>query len=182
MMRQNSSLLLVLLILCVASSNSISAKVVDVDIICKEASNPSYCSNLLNSKPGGAKGVDLVDLARYTIDVLNNNSSDTLNLIHNLVRSAENDTVANYYYRCDIDLLNHADSVTSSLTDAQVSLSFRKYPAMAKDSADIMKYILECIDSLHKHKTSPLLATYVENLRQSAQVFQIITKYLNLEK
>ncbi|RHN50644.1 putative pectinesterase inhibitor domain-containing protein [Medicago truncatula] len=93
MMRQNSSLLLVLLILCVASSNSISAKVVDVDIICKEASNPSYCSNLLNSKPGGAKGVDLVDLARYTIDVLNNNSSDTLNLIHNLVRSAENDTI-----------------------------------------------------------------------------------------
>jgi len=182
MMRQNSFLLLVLLILCFASSNSISAKVVDVDIICKEASNQSYCSNLLNSKPGGAKGVDLVDLARYTIDVLNDNTSDTLNLIISLIQSAENSTVANYYFRCDIDLLNHGDSVISSLTDAQVSLYFRKYPAMARESADIMKYILECIDSLHEHETSPLLAKYVENLQQGAQVFQIITKYLNLGK
>ncbi|XP_058767034.1 uncharacterized protein LOC131640670 [Vicia villosa] len=67
------SLLLVLFFLCVASSNSISTKVIEVDIICKGASNPSYCSNLLNSKPGGAKGVSLVDLAQYTIDVLNGN-------------------------------------------------------------------------------------------------------------
>jgi hypothetical protein len=40
-MNQYTSLLLVLLILCVASSKSIYfAKVVDVDVICKEASKP----------------------------------------------------------------------------------------------------------------------------------------------
>ncbi|KEH25075.1 hypothetical protein MTR_6g015420 [Medicago truncatula] len=143
-MSQDSSLLLVLFVLCVTSSNSISAKVIDVDVICKEASNQSYCSNLLNSKPGGAK--------------------------------------ANYYYRCSLDLLSNGGSVSTKVGDAQVDLYYKRYAAMAKESADIMKYILECIDSLHKHETSPLLAKYVENLRQGAQVFQIITKYLNLGK
>jgi len=95
-MTQYSSLFLVFLILCVAFSNSISTKVVDVDVICKEASNQSYCSNILNSKPGGAKGVDLVHLAQYTIDVLNNNWTHTYDLIISLVKRAENATVANY--------------------------------------------------------------------------------------
>ena len=94
-MSQYFSLFLVLFILCVASSNSISAKVVDVDVICKEASNPSFCSNLLNSKQGGAKGVDLVDLAQYTIDVLNDNSTRVFDLMKNLMDIAENDTVEN---------------------------------------------------------------------------------------
>ena len=99
-----------------------------------------------------------------------------------MVGSAENDTVANYYYRCSLDLLSNGGSVSARVGDAQVDLYYKRYPAMVKESADIMKYILECIDSLHKHQTSPLLAKYVENLRQGAQVFQIITKYLNLGK
>jgi len=70
MTRQYSFLLLVLFILYVDvdSSKSISTIIVEVNVICKKASNPSYCLNLLNSKPGGAKGVDLVHLAYYTID------------------------------------------------------------------------------------------------------------------
>jgi hypothetical protein len=40
-----------------------------VHVICKEAPNPSYFSNLLNSKLGG---VDLVVLERDTLDVLDN--------------------------------------------------------------------------------------------------------------
>jgi len=180
-MSQYFSLLLVLFILCVASSNSISAKVVDVDIICKEASNPTYCSNLLNSKSRGAKGVDLVDLAQYTIDVLNDNSSRANDLMKNLMDIAENDTVASYYYRCDTDFFD-TDSFLISLRDAESNLHIGKYPAMAKESADIMQYLLDCIRSLHQHETSTLLAKYVDDLRQGAQVLQIISKYLNLGK
>ncbi|AES75106.1 putative pectinesterase inhibitor domain-containing protein [Medicago truncatula] len=176
------SLLLVLFILCVASSNSISAKVVDVDIICKEASNPTYCSNLLNSKSGGAKGVDLVDLAQYTIDVLNDNSSRAFDLMKNLMDIAENDTVASYYYRCDSDFLDTENSILLRLRDAELNLHNGKYPAMAKESDDIIQYLLDCIHSLQEHETSTLLAKYVDDLRQGAQVLQIISKYLNLGK
>ncbi|RHN52129.1 putative pectinesterase inhibitor domain-containing protein [Medicago truncatula] len=178
-MRQYSSLLLGLFILHVVSSKSISTKVVEVKVICKEAPNPSYCLNLLNSKPGRVKGVDLVNLAEYTIDVLNDNWTNTFNLLNKLIQSAENDTVTNYYYRCSLDLFN-LDSVSSRLGDVQLNLELGKYSAMAKDSADIMQYLLECIDSLHKHETSPLLAKYVDDLRQGDQVLQIIIKYLNL--
>jgi hypothetical protein len=51
---------------------------------------------------------------------------------------------------------------------------------MAKHTAEIMSFILECSDSLHKNKTSPLLAKYVDVLRQVTQVIQIVVKYLNL--
>ncbi|WJX29731.1 hypothetical protein P8452_18338 [Trifolium repens] len=128
-MTQYSSLLLVLLILCVASSKSISSsKVVDVDVICKEAPNPRYCSNLLNSKSGGAK---------YVIDIAIN---------------------------------------------AERDLYSKQYSSMAKHTAEIMSFILECGDSLHKNKTSPLLAKSVDVLRQVTQVIQTIVNYLNLEK
>ena len=179
-MSQYFSILLVLFILYVASSNSFSAKVVDVDIICKEASNPSYCSNLLNSKPGGAKGVDLVHLAQYTIDVLNNNWTHTYDLIRDMTEIAENDTVAGYYDRCADDFMNY--SIDTRLSDAESNLHIGKYPAMAKESVDIIRYALDCIRNLRQHDTSPLLRQYVQNFQQAAQVFQIITKYLNLGK
>ncbi|RHN50657.1 putative pectinesterase inhibitor domain-containing protein [Medicago truncatula] len=180
-MSQYFSLLLMLFVLCVASSNSISAKVVDVDVICREASNPTYCSNLLNSKQGGAKGVDLVDLAEYTIDVLSENWTNTYNLINKLINNAENSMVANYYYRCSIDFMNK-DSVANSLGDALLNLNIGNYPAMAKAITDVKQYLFDCIDSLRKNKTSPLLPKYVDVLQQGNQVLQIITKYLNLEK
>ncbi|AES75110.2 hypothetical protein MTR_6g025560 [Medicago truncatula] len=176
-MSQYSSLLLVLLILCVASSNSVSAKVVDVDVICRESSDHSYCSNLLNSK----RGVDLVNLAQYTIDVLNNNWTHAYDLIRDMTEIAENDTVAGYYDRCATDF-SDTNSIAISLRDAKSNLNIGMYPAMVKESVDIIHYLLDCIRDLRKHDTSPLLRKYVANFQQGAQVFQIITKYLNLGK
>ena len=51
---------------------------------------------------------------------------------------------------------------------------------MTKESTDIIQYLLDCISSLHQHEDSTLIAKYVDDLRQGAQVLQIITKYLNL--
>jgi len=53
---------------------------------------------------------------------------------------------------------------------------------MAKTITDVKQYLFDCIDSLHKIKTNPLLPKYVDVLQQGNQVLQIITKYLNLGK
>ncbi|KAL5080626.1 hypothetical protein RYX36_009047 [Vicia faba] len=173
------SLLLVLLLVGVASTNSASNKVVEVDVICKEASNPLFCANILNSNPGGAKGVDLVDLAIYTIDVFDYNSSNTKSLIHKLIdQSGGNVTEINYYHRCAVDF-DSTHGITAMLIFASTHLNHGHYSAMVKDTTNIMKKILECSHSLHKNKTSPLLAKSVDVLRLVGQVLQIISKYLN---
>jgi len=71
--------------------------------------------NLLNSKPGGAKGIDLVHLAYYTIDMLNNNTTNTINLLSELVKSA------NFYQIC-LDDISGPDSVRSRIGDAKYNL------------------------------------------------------------
>ncbi|AES87657.1 hypothetical protein MTR_4g031690 [Medicago truncatula] len=135
----------------------VSTKVVEVNVICKEASNPSYCLNLLNSKPGGAKGVvDLVHLAYYTIDVLNNNCTNTFNLLNELVKSA------NYYQICS-DELSGPESVRSRIGDAKFNLDRINY-YVAGDSEDITFQVNECFISLPQDKkTSPLLAKYLDD-------------------
>ncbi|KAI5443527.1 hypothetical protein KIW84_012245 [Lathyrus oleraceus] len=179
-MNQSLSLLLVLLVLCVTSSNSISNKVVEVNVICKETSNPLYCSNLLNSKPGGAKDASLVDLAYYTIDVLSDNSNNTNMLISKLIDEiGDNDTEINYYYRCKVNLLSD-DGIIPRLVIADKYLAFKQYPALTKLIGGVMNKIVECRDSLHQHKTSPLVAQNVDVLRQIGQVIQILLKYINL--
>jgi len=175
-MTQHLSLLSVFLILFVASSSSISAKVVEVNVINKEASKPSNCSYLLNSKPGGANGVDLIHLAEYILDVLDHNMTDTYKLIIQL-QSGDNPTIINYYDCCSLDFFN-VDTATIRLVDAKLDFQVKHYQAMAKDTADVMKCLLECSNSLKENETSPLLAKYVDHLQQGVQVLQIITKYL----
>ncbi|XP_058776348.1 uncharacterized protein LOC131650661 [Vicia villosa] len=178
-MSHNTSLLLVLLLVYVSSSNSISKEVVEIDVICQKASNPSYCSNILNSKPGGAKCVSLVDLADYIIDALIDNSTNTNMLISRLIdQIGNNDTEINYYSKCKSNFIR-VDGVIYKLIYASRDLTDMQYPAMVKGIDIVMEYVLECIDSLHQHKTSPLLANDVEVLRQGIQVLQIIAKYLN---
>jgi pectinesterase inhibitor-like protein len=178
-MTQYSSLLLVLLVLCNASSKSISSAKVDVDVICTQAQNPTYCSNLLNSKPGGAKGVDLVDLAQYTLNMLDSNLAKTQRVIAKL-ENAYNDNVLQYYYPCTRDAID----IAIRIGDAEKDLYSKQYSSMAKHTAEIMPFIRECGDILHKNKTgySPLVAKFVDVLRQVAQVIQTIVNYLNLEK
>lgn len=165
--------MLVLFILYVNVDSSVSTKVVEVNVICKEASNPSYCINLLNSKPKGAKGVDLVHLAYYTIAVLNNNCTNTVNLLSELVKSA------NYYQICS-DELSGLDSVRSRIGDAKFNLDRINYYSVAGDSEDIKFHVNECFISLPQDKkTSLLLTKYLDVIRQGGQVLQIIAKYLN---
>jgi len=69
---------------------------------------------------------------------------------------AENDTVAGYYDRCANDFMDY--SIDTRLRVAELNLHIGKYPAMAKESVDIIHYLLDCIRNLRQHDTSPLLS------------------------
>ncbi|CAL5185636.1 unnamed protein product [Lathyrus oleraceus] len=184
-MNHYSFSLLVILLLCVASCNS--TKVVEVNVICKEAFKPSFCSKLLNSKSGGAKGADLVNLAQYTIDVLSVNLTNTVNLINKLISEGGGKAKARKHYdTCLLDLGPYGTSASVHLIDADFSLKRREYREMAASTALLMQNILHCkndrkdyyYDDYHSDKS--LLSKYVDVIMKTGQVLDIISKYLNL--
>jgi pectinesterase inhibitor-like protein len=177
-MTQYTSLLFVIL-LCVASSNS--TKVVEVDVICKEALKPSFCSQLLNSKPGGAKGVDLVNLAQYTMDVLHANLTNSVDMFEELIRHTNNNKTKNHYYNCVQDLGPYGHGALAMLRDAEFYLKRGGYTHVAGFAAGIMQDILNCInDDRKQYHDNSLVSNYVKDTRQVGQVLEIISKYLNL--
>jgi len=88
--------LVAVFVFCVASSYAVN--VVDVQAICKEAKDPSFCLTFLKSKPGGV-GRDLNSLAQYTIGVLHTNVSNTVNLITKLIAQSGNDHNKQDHYK-----------------------------------------------------------------------------------
>ncbi|KAL5098409.1 hypothetical protein RYX36_002736 [Vicia faba] len=90
-----SCFVMVIFILCVSSSYG--AKVVDVDTICKGVINYTYCSNLLNSKPGESR--DLISFAEYGIEVARVNVTNTINLIRRLIAKSGSNVEAKRHYK-----------------------------------------------------------------------------------
>ncbi|RYR05704.1 hypothetical protein HN51_041951 [Arachis hypogaea] len=90
-----------------------AAKIVTVEEICKNP-NPAYaltfayCSNLLNSIPGGAKGANVDSLAQYTLEVLQSNLTNTVNLLKSLIaNSSTSPDLLDVYHIC----LNNLDDI-----------------------------------------------------------------------
>jgi pectinesterase inhibitor-like protein len=75
-----------------------ATKIVDVNTICKNTMNPSFCSALLNSNPGASQ--DLVTLAQYTIDVAHTNATNTINLIKKLIAQKGSSEAHMHYHSC----------------------------------------------------------------------------------
>ncbi|CAL5184638.1 unnamed protein product [Lathyrus oleraceus] len=88
------SYLLVIFILCVSSSYA--AKEVDVDTICKGVINDTYCSDVLNSKPGENR--DLISFVEYSIEVARANLTNTVNLIRKLIANSAGNVEAKRHY------------------------------------------------------------------------------------
>ncbi|KAJ1397029.1 Invertase/pectin methylesterase inhibitor domain superfamily [Sesbania bispinosa] len=65
---------IVLVFLLFVASSSYARRVVEVNAICRQTQNPSFCSSLLNSNPGGT---ELISLAQYTIGVVRANVTTT---------------------------------------------------------------------------------------------------------
>jgi len=152
-MVHHSSFLLVLL-LCVTSSYS--SKIVEVNVICQKAKNPSFCTNFLNSKPGGAKGADLVTLAQYTIDVLRVNLTNTVKLINTLISKSGKDVKASTHYKNCLKYYFADGGAIFVLGNIQRVLKEGNYNLMSVGANDILHDISDCINDPNYHDTSSL--------------------------
>lgn len=172
------SSLVVVFLLCVASSYAV--KVVDVETICKNVTNPSFCSTLLNSKPDASR--DLVSLAEYTLNVVRANVTNTLKLINKLIAQSGSNEVARYHYQ--VCLTNFGERIGALSTIAYIQqLLKEKYYQFAYDSAaDIEGDVNNCLTGESPsdppyHDTS-LLPKYANVIAQVGQIIVSILSYL----
>jgi hypothetical protein len=170
--------LLVVFLLCVTSSCAI--KVVDVDIICKNVTNHSFCSNLLNSKPGASR--DLVSLTQYTIDVLRANATNTVNLLNGLIEQSRGNFNLTYHYNV---CLLHFDNKQGALRIVEIVEELFKmgnYLAMITEIDSIDFNAWECLSgdtpSDPIYKDTSLLPNYANDVMLVAKISHSILTYL----
>lgn len=168
--------IMVVFLSCVASSYA--TKVVDVQEICKKATNPSFCSTLLKSKPGGV-GEDLVSLASYTIDVLHTNVTNTISLITKLVAQSGSDSMKQNLYKNCLSRFGMDDGALGEVVEAQKVLKDSDYNGVNMHISSVMTDVDECLskDSTPDNDTS-LLPKHVECVNQVAQIVLIISNVL----
>ncbi|KAE9597415.1 hypothetical protein Lal_00029993 [Lupinus albus] len=172
---------LVLLLLLFATPSSPS-KVVDVTVICAQARDPKLCSSVLNSKPGGVKGADLVSLAQYTINVARVNATNTVKLINVLIAKSGNDLKAKAHYKT---CLTHFDKDEGALGDidyVQELLKKGDYIGVGTTASAIITDVDDCLtgedpeDPPYPDKSN--LPKYADVIQKVVDIILIISKYL----
>jgi len=173
------SFLVVVFHLFVASCYSI--KFVDVDTICKNATNPSFCSTLLKSNPSGSG--DLINLAQYTLNVVRTNVTNTIKQINKLIRQSVGYEAAWIHYRScltdfseDIGALQFVDGAEGFLKvgnyalalDCTISIEGRMYMCMSGGNSP---------SDPPFHDTSSL-PKYVYMVNQISEIIETILNYL----
>ncbi|KAK7290999.1 hypothetical protein RIF29_05829 [Crotalaria pallida] len=173
---------LVLMFLLFAASSNASNKVVDVNAICKPTENPSLCSNILNSKPGGAKGADLVSLALYTVDVARGNITNTINLIKSLIaKSAHNPNAKNHYEMCLLHF-DYDEGALAIIDGIKKILKSRDYNSLNIAASAVQTEVSNCIvgdsPSDPPYHDSSLLPRYADVVDQVVDIILSISYYL----
>ncbi|KEH25470.1 putative pectinesterase inhibitor domain-containing protein [Medicago truncatula] len=169
--------LVVVFLFCVASSYAVN--VVDVQAICKEAKDPSFCLTLLKSKPGGV-GQDLNSLAQYTIDVLHTNVSNTVTLITKLIAQSGSDrNKQDHYKNCYSHFLLDGGALGEVVNAQQQLKAFDYYNVYTHMNA-IATDVYDCLtgdESVHQdarvlslYKDTSLLPKYVDVVGQIALI------------
>jgi len=93
---------------------SYETKIVDVETICREAADPSFCSSFLKSRPSGVSR-DLVSLDKYSIEYVHANITYTVDLIKKLNAQSRDINEQDYYRRC----LTHFDLIVYYVVEIQ---------------------------------------------------------------
>jgi pectinesterase inhibitor-like protein len=176
----NFSFILVVFLLF-ATSGYYSVKFVDVDTICKNATNPSFCSTLLNSKPGGGSG-DLVNLAEYTLSVVQTNVTNTIDQIKELIKQSGSNFAARTHYEACLGNFGDEIGALDAIEAAQGALKMGKYKFAHDEANDISFFMFLCISGNSPsdppfHDTS-LLPKYVDIVDQIAKITVLILNYL----
>lgn len=86
-----SSLVLVFLLF---ATTSYAIPVGEVNVICKQTADLTFCFTLLNSNPNAT----LVDLTQYTINIAQANITETIKYINYLIAQSAKDPIAKSHY------------------------------------------------------------------------------------
>ncbi|KAE9599936.1 hypothetical protein Lal_00045446 [Lupinus albus] len=172
---------LVLVFLLFAATSSAS-KVVDVNVICNQAQDPSLCSSILNSKPGGTKGADLISLAQYTIDVARVKANDTINLINMLIANSDSDSKGKNHYKACLTNFNKDEGALKDIDYVQELLKNEDYFGISAAARAINIDIDDCITG-YDTKDTPYddkskLPQHADIVEKVVDIILIISTYL----
>jgi len=169
-----SSLVVVFLLSCVSSYAS---KVVDVDTICKNVDNPSFCLTLLKSK----HGADLVTLAQYTIDVAKIDLTNVINILKKLISQSGSNAKDHYEYCLSLFGTGNGGA-RISLVDAQRYLKSGDYYGLRAQASSIISDYSPCITGgtpgVDPYPDKSILSKYAEVVFNVADIMLFISIFL----
>ncbi|KAL1353217.1 hypothetical protein HN51_017160 [Arachis hypogaea] len=125
-----------------ATSNA--QKIVKVEEICNQTKIVAYCSNLLNSIPGGAARADVDSLAHYTIEVLRSKLKNTVNLLNSLIAKATDPKAKELYNFC-LKEFTGQDGALAEIDPMQKSLKAKDYNDVSFHLNDLVADNDECM-------------------------------------
>lgn len=168
------SILVVVFVLFVASSYADHD--VDVQSICKQANDPSFCLVLLKSKPNGVGG-DLKSLAQYTLNVLHTNTSNTLTLINKLIAQSGSDPKKQNHYKDCLALFGvEYKGVLGYVLDSLKQFKNSKFNQVGVDMVYLRFHVDDCISG--DPSDTSLLPKYGNDIRNIADTTLIMTNML----
>ncbi|XP_027357188.1 pectinesterase inhibitor 1-like [Abrus precatorius] len=138
-MSYNFSSLVIVFLLFVVSSYAIPAQ--QVNDICRQSKNPSFCVTFLNSKPNA----NLYTLTQYTIEVVSVNVTNTIKLINKLISQSANDSEAKRHYQSCLVHFGYNEGALGDVDTAQELLKKKDYRGVNVAASSILTDVEDCI-------------------------------------
>ncbi|KAK2428388.1 hypothetical protein P8452_42437 [Trifolium repens] len=171
------SFLAIVFFLYVASSYA-RTNIVDVQAICKQAQDPSFCFTFLKSRPGGP-GKDLGDLESYSLGILRTNVSNTITLITKLITQSGSDLNKQNHYKICLQYFGDEEGALHFVKSAQQDLKNSYYVGVNLNACGVIDFVVDCLsgDNIPIKDTSslPKNASVVKNI---AEIIVIISSML----
>jgi pectinesterase inhibitor-like protein len=170
------SFLAVVFLLCVVSSYARTD--VDVQAICKQADNPSFCLTLLNSKPGGP-GKNLVDLEAYIFGVLRNDLSNSVALLKKLIAQSGGDPKKERYYKICLQYFGEDEGALGQIYVGLLQLKMGDYLGVNVHMSAILTFVNDCLtDEDAPPKDTSMFPKDADLVNQVAKIGLLISTIL----
>ncbi|XLS99235.1 hypothetical protein HN51_041970 [Arachis hypogaea] len=187
--RPYSLILTLVLAFLLFDATSNAQKIVKVEDICKQTKIFAYCSNLLNSIPGGAARADVDSLAHYTIEVLRSKLKNTVNLLNSLIAKATDPKAKELYNFC-LKEFTAQDGALAEIDPMQQSLKAKDYNSVSFHLNDVVADNDECMShgqdqsstSSHHFTTDDFkdpspLPQFTDDIFKVLQIITVISNY-----
>ncbi|TKY61493.1 Pectinesterase inhibitor 1 [Spatholobus suberectus] len=170
-----SSFVLVFLLF---GASSYAIPVGEVNDICRQSKNFSFCFTLLNSNPS----TNLVTLTQRTINVARVNVTNTIKLIKLLISQSAGDPNAKNHYTSCLVHFNYNEGALGKVDYAQEMLKNKDYQGMGVAATAIVTYVEDCISgespSDPPYPDHSMLPKYAYVVELVAEIIVFISKYL----